>query len=333
MKLVPWKFPPLQAENLNQMKPSGMAPVLATYKNEICPLFITFLPDNSVSGPIWGLDFFEAFSVTSIKLEPPQLVSERTITQPPQPYLVALTETSDDDVTIRSPQSSESHPLDKIQFENSENPDLVIIQEALLAYSDVFSKSNTDIGKTETLKHRILLNDDKPVYRRPHRRAIRNITEMEETIDRLLKTGAIRPLKSPYTSPVFFVEKDHGQAKCLVADFRALNAKTIPDITPMPHQEDVFGILHGSSIFAKLDITSMFNQIQVDERDIEKTAITTPLRLFECPLMPFGLINAPANAVRLMKEVLRGLYRKICFLYFDDIIVYAAEICTHAMMH
>lgn len=70
----------------------------------------------------------------------------------------------------------------------------------------------------------------------------------------------------------------------------------------------------------------MFNQIEVDERDIEKTAMATPFGLFECPLMPFGLVNAPATAVRLMKEVLRGYDGKTCFVYFDDIIIFAPDL-------
>lgn len=74
--------------------------------------------------------------------------------------------------------------------------------------------------------------------------------EMEETIERLKTTGAIRESKSPHLSPVFFVDKDRGKGKRLVADYRALNAKTIPDRTPMPHPEDVFGLLAGAKLFA-----------------------------------------------------------------------------------
>lgn len=104
---------------------------------------------------------------------------------------------------------------------------------------------------------------------------------MDETTKRLVETDAIRESTSPYSSPVFLVDKDHGTAKRLVADYRALNAKTVPDRTPMPHPEDVFGMLAGTKILAKLDISSTFNQIEVDERDIEKTAITTPFGLYE----------------------------------------------------
>lgn len=153
---------------------------------------------------------------------------------------------------------------------------------------------------------------------------------MSKEINRLLTTGAIRPSKSPYASPAFFVDKDHGKGKRLVADYRALNNKTVADQTPIPHPEDVFSLLSGQRIFAKLDITSMFNQIEIDERDIEKTdiektAIVTPEGLFECPLMPFGLVNAPATAVRLMREVLRDLDGKICYVYFDDIFIFASS--------
>lgn len=94
----------------------------------------------------------------------------------------------------------------------------------------------------------------------------------------------------------------------------------------MPHPEDVFGMLAGSKLFAKIDITAMFNQIEVEDADIHKTAVTTEKGLYECPLMPFGLVNAPATAVQLMREVLRNLDTVICFVYFDDIIVFSPDI-------
>lgn len=209
----------------------------------------------------------------------------------------------------------EVHPLNKMTLEDSENPETISIVEALYALGDFISEYETDIGRTPTIKHRIILTDDKPVHRPPYRRAIRNASDMEATINRLLVTGAIRHSTSPYASPVFFVDKDHGRDRGLVADYRALNAKTVPNRMPMPHPEDVFALLHGMKIYVKLDITSMFNQIQVDKQDIEKNAITTPFGLLECPLIPFWLINAPATAVRLMREVLRGLDMKICFVY------------------
>lgn len=96
----------------------------------------------------------------------------------------------------------------------------------------------------------------------------------------MLATGAFRESKSPYASPAFLVAKDNGTDLRLVADYRALNAKTVPDRTPMPHPEDVLGMLAGSKVFAKLDITSMFNQIEVEDQDIPKTAVITERGLF-----------------------------------------------------
>lgn len=70
----------------------------------------------------------------------------------------------------------------------------------------------------------------------------------------------------------------------------------------------------------------MLNQITVDERDVAKTAMTTHFGLSEFVSMPFGLKNAPATALKLMLEVLRGLDEKTCYVYFDDIIIFPVDL-------
>ena len=48
-------------------------------------------------------------------------------------------------------------------------------------------------------------------------------------IDEMLKSGKIRPSKSPCGAPIFIVPKPHGRGLRVVVDYRGLNAITIKD--------------------------------------------------------------------------------------------------------
>lgn len=308
LKIEKWKEPALSAVNSTPVHVIGTSHVDIEYENRKQQMRIAILPQGYVERPLWGYDFLKAFALKidfagnfSSKLEEgPKAINS---------------------VEAISPQ--ETHPTDKITIGETSPENRELFKNTLQQFADCFSKSDDDIGKTNILEHRIILSDDAPISKPPYRMAIRARELLKTELDKLLASGAIRESTSPYASPIFFVDKDHGASKRLVADYRNLNAKTVPDKTPMPHPEDIFGLLSGMKFFAKLDITAMFNQIPIAEDDIPKTAITTPFGLFEYPVMPFGLINAPATAVRLMREVLRDLNSRICFVYFDDIIVFA----------
>jgi hypothetical protein len=119
----------------------------------------------------------------------------------------------------------------------------------------------------------------------------------------MLRDGTARSSESPWSSALLIVPKqDKGWRPC--GDYRALNARTIPDYS---HQ------LSGSHVFSKIDLVKAYNQIPVHPNDIQKTAITTPFGLFEFPFMLFGLRNATQTFQCFMDEVLRGLY--FCFAW------------------
>ena len=73
-----------------------------------------------------------------------------------------------------------------------------------------FSTSPTDLGRNDTVKHNINLTDDVP-FKDPFRRVPTALyEEVRQHLKEMLEAGAIRPLKSPYSSNVVLVRKKDG---------------------------------------------------------------------------------------------------------------------------
>lgn len=124
------------------------------------------------------------------------------------------------------------------------------------------------------------------------------------------------------------VRKKDGSWRFCV-DYRKLNSVTHKDAFPLPRIEETLTSMTRAEWFSTLDLASGYWQVEVDPRDREKTAFTTPLGLFEFQRMPFGLCNAPATFQRLMQQCLSGQITESLLVYLDDIIVYSPDFATH----
>ncbi|KMQ82214.1 gag-pol polyprotein, partial [Lasius niger] len=129
----------------------------------------------------------------------------------------------------------------------------------------------------------------------------------------MVEQGICRPSSSTWAAPLHMVPKNGPNSWRLCGDYRALNAATIPDRYPLPHIQDFTTGLYNKSIFTKIDLVKAYYQVPVAEKDIPKTAVTTPFGLFEFLVMPFGLRNAAQTFQRLMNPFLSGL--DFCFCY------------------
>ena len=161
-----------------------------------------------------------------------------------------------------------------------------------------------------------------PPSRPPFRLSQPELDELHSQLNEMLERGFIRPSKSPYGAPVFFVRKADGSLR-MVCDWRQLNKITVKTQACLPSIDDLFDSVRGAKYFSKLDLKSGYNQVRVEERDIPKTAINTPFGHYEFTVMGFGLTNAPATFMSLMNHIMRPFLRKFVVVFLDDILVFS----------
>ena len=140
-------------------------------------------------------------------------------------------------------------------------------------------------------------------------------------IDEMLDARIIVPSSSEWRSPTNLVAKKDGSTR-ITLDYRKINEVTEKDAYPLPNINSSLSQLAGANYFSKLDLSSGYYQVPMDEESQKYTAFGCEFGLFEYTVMPMGLTNATATFQRLMNNVLAGLIGFICLVYLDDIIVY-----------
>lgn len=200
--------------------------------------------------------------------------------------------------------------------------------ELINQYQGCFSSASR-VGQTPLTKHRIITDvDARPIRQNPYRVAPKEREAIQRQVKTMLEDGVIRPSNSPWASPVVLVKKKDGSLRFCV-DYRKLNQVTKKDVYPLPRIDDSLDRLRNACYFSSMDLKSGYWQIEVDERDREKTAFVTPDGLYEFQVLPFGLCSAPATFQRLMDTVLSGLKWQTCLVYLDDVIVFSATFDEH----
>jgi hypothetical protein len=83
--------------------------------------------------------------------------------------------------------------------------------------------------------------------------------------------GYIRPSKSQYASPFFFIKKKDGKLRP-VQDYRRINSHTVRNQYPLPLIADLLTDLAGAIIYSKLDVRDGYNNIRIKQGDEHKAA-------------------------------------------------------------
>ncbi|GFT00214.1 retrovirus-related Pol polyprotein from transposon 17.6 [Trichonephila clavipes] len=117
-------------------------------------------------------------------------------------------------------------------------------------------------GLTHVLYHEIDTGDQGPVVSRPYRydRVKQGIIDYH--IEKMLQKGKIRPIQSPYASPVVLTRKNNGfppdspEVYRFAIDYRKLNAITKYARYPLPVIDDLITNIPHTGIMSTIDLKS-----------------------------------------------------------------------------
>jgi hypothetical protein len=151
-------------------------------------------------------------------------------------------------------------------------------------------------------------------------------TALEKFLDEMVAKGYIRPSKSPYASPFFFVKKKDGKLRP-VQDYRRLNSHTVRNQYPLPLIAQLISDLSGAWIFSKVDVRQGYNNVRIKKGDEWKAAFKTKFGHWEPLVMFFGLTNSPSTFQEMMNVIYKEVIEKhaakgtIIRIYMDDIAI------------
>jgi RNase H-like domain found in reverse transcriptase/Reverse transcriptase (RNA-dependent DNA polymerase)/Integrase zinc binding domain/Chromo (CHRromatin Organisation MOdifier) domain/Retroviral aspartyl protease/Zinc knuckle len=209
---------------------------------------------------------------------------------------------------------------------------LQLHEKYIYEFDDVFTdKLPNKLPSPDAPRHRIVLEDENiSINGRMFRLPNRYWPQMRDFLDEHLAAGRIRPSSSHIASGTWMIPKDDPiDMPRVVHDYRALNAKTVKDHTPLTRQDDIIEKLARGKIRGKIDLICAYYQILMEAADVHKTAFKTPFGTFEWLVMPQGLCNAVATFQRYMNWVLRKYVGRFCAVYIDDIAIWSDSIEEH----
>ena len=139
-------------------------------------------------------------------------------------------------------------------------------------FTEVFSKSSEDIGRTPLVTMEIETRDSPPVSQKPYNLALKHVEWVQKELQILEKAGVIERSISPWASPIVIVSKksEPGEPprRRMCVDYRMLNsllppvrkahskAKGVSSFVPLPKIDEIYGKLRGAKIFSALDMRS-----------------------------------------------------------------------------
>ena len=228
------------------------------------------------------------------------------------------------------------HSKDKIR--DLDPTEKSLVDNLLLNFDDIFSKSDEDLGKfcaTDGGPSTVTFHLKDPsniCYSVPRRVPYGRRVWLEDKLRSLENAGIIKEVTHVdgilHVSPVVIVPKKNNKFRMAV-DYRKLNENLKFETMPLPNIKDCIEKLSKKTFFTALDITSAFHQLELCEETKKMTAFVTLGKRYITHRMPFGAHPCPAKFQETMARVFRSVSPDKCTVYMDDILVHSESFEDH----
>ena len=168
------------------------------------------------------------------------------------------------------------------------------VSHILDKYRDVFTGGP---GKMKHIKAHLMLREGaRPRAHRPRQVPFAYRGLVGKELDRLEKLGVLRRVNhSMWASPIVPVHKKDGTIR-VCGDYKVtINPDLLVDQYPLPKPTDLMACLTGGVCFTKLDLTSAYQQMELDEESRELVTITTQQGLYQYTRLPLRSSVSPGH--------------------------------------
>ena len=215
-----------------------------------------------------------------------------------------------------------------------------LFAKLLLENKQLFSCNEDDIGLFKSqdggpskVKFEVI-DPTQVVYSIPRRVPYARRAWLETKLNQWIKNGLIKevsPNESQYTimtSPIIIVPKKNNRYRMAV-DYRELNKNLKVTTHPLPNVRDAIESLGQKRFFSSLDITSAFNQLELEEETKRLCGFVTLQKRYIPNRMPFGAHPCPSKFQEFIERALKKVPKECCSIYLDDILVSSTEFSQH----
>ena len=202
------------------------------------------------------------------------------------------------------------------------------IQPIITTFSDICSTKKSMPPPAVGVQH-FLQTEQPPVTSRFRHLDSDKLHSTKEIFAAWDWDGVFQQSDSQGSSPLHMVKKkDSSWWPC--GDFHYLSLATKAYKYLVPNLGDFLSQLEDCTAFSTLDLKNGYLQVPLEQSAVSKTAIITPLGLFEFLQMPFGLKNVGMTFQWYMDRIFNGL--DFIFIYINDILV-ASKSCKEHIVH